>query len=100
LTPSRDIDACALRELGGWSPKLGGGKSGATGESGAAFPTRKLCLVIPNSTVMRHMVDWGFVDRLGLECLFCSARDDATWYLAELDEEAKRPVKGFAKKSV
>jgi sulfate transporter 4 len=110
LTSSSDIDTCALHELDDWLLELGGGESGTAGGSdsapdrvapdGAAFPVRKLCLVNFNSTVMRHVEDWGCVDRLGRERLFCSVHDAVTWCLAELDEEAKSPAKGFAEISV
>jgi hypothetical protein len=84
----------------GWPLELGGGESGTTRGSDGAFPTRNFCLASPNSTVIRNMQDWGFVDRLGRERLFCSVRDAATWFLAELDQETKRPVKGSAEISV
>jgi sulfate transporter 4 len=102
LTSSSDIDTCALHELDDWLLELGGlgsdiesddhspaGSDAAperVAPAGAASTARSLCLVNPNSTVMRRMEDWGFVDRLGREHLFCSVHDAVTWCMAKLDE--------------
>jgi MFS superfamily sulfate permease-like transporter len=85
LTSSSDIDTCALHELDDWLLELNGGEE----VSGAG--TRQLCIVNPNSKVMRRMDQWGFVDALGREYCFCTVHDAVMWCLARLEEdEAER----------
>jgi sulfate transporter 4 len=101
LASSSDIDSCALHELDDWLLELAGSApdaavTGAVADGDTALvegtPTRTLCLVNPNSTVMRRMEQWGFVDRLGRENVFCSVNEAVASCSAKLEEEeASRP---------
>jgi MFS superfamily sulfate permease-like transporter len=81
LTASSDIDTCALHELDDWLLEL------SPGGDGSAAGARQLCLANPNSTVMRRMDQWGFVDSLGRELCFSTVHDAVTWCLSKLEEE-------------
>lgn len=95
LESSSDIDSCALHELDDWLLELAGSApdaavTGAVADGDTvleAIPARKLCVVNPNSTVMRRMEQWGFVERLGRERIFCSVPEAVAWCLLKVGEE-------------
>jgi sulfate transporter 4 len=95
LASSSDIDSCALHELDDWLHELAGSApdaavTGAVADGDTALEgilARKLCVVNPNSTVMRRMEQWGFVERLGRERIFCSVNEAVAWCLLKVEEE-------------